>query len=181
MKQQYSPGENRRIFGVLCAIVALVMFGSMPLYRGLEAGFSESHGLGAAMVMLREGIEQNESVATFLGLDGGMALSADGDEDGDELSFDLEAAVEAYIAANTPPSASVVLPLDGELTSPYGGAQQSFRRRAADSAWTGRVREPLRHRHRRVAQPADCGCDGGDGQPCGVRSRRIRQLSGHRA
>ena len=109
--------ESGGVFAMLCAIIALVIFTAMPIYRGLAAGVSEEHGLGAAMVFLREEISSNESVATFLGIAGG--------EDGED-EFDLAAEVAAYIAEHTPDMPTFVLPLEGILTSPYGQRTDPF-------------------------------------------------------
>ncbi len=111
-KGKQSSMESRALFPVLCAVIALVFFSSMPIYRGLESNFSEEKGLGAAMVMLRTEIEENEGVAAFLGLE---STSADaGEED-----F-LADAVAAYIETHTPKTPSFVLPIDGELNSAHG-------------------------------------------------------------
>lgn len=103
--------ESGALFAVLCVVIALVIFTSMPVYRGLADEVSEQSGLGAAMVMLREGIEQNESVSAFLGLS---------DDTAEEDNIDLAQAVAAYIAEHTPQSPAFVLPLEGILTSAHG-------------------------------------------------------------
>lgn len=103
--------ESGALFAVLCVVIALVIFTSMPVYRGLADEVSEQSGLGAAMVMLREGIEQNESVSAFLG------LSNDTES---EDNIDLAQAVAAYIAEHTPQAPAFVLPLEGILTSAHG-------------------------------------------------------------
>ena len=123
-KKQREP-EAAAIFPALCAVIAIVLFSSMPIYRGLESSFSEERGLGAAMVMLREEIEQNESVATFLGLspvEEAIFVSA-APADDEVHAFDLDAEVAAYIAAHTP---DFVLPLDGDLNSPFGTRVDPF-------------------------------------------------------
>lgn len=117
MQQKKRDAETRAVFPVLCVVIALVLFTSMPVYRGLESSFSEEKGLGATMVMLREGIEQNESVATFLGLS---------DEAERAHEENLAVAVAAYIEAHTPVSPAFVLPLDGELTSAHGTRVNPF-------------------------------------------------------
>lgn len=109
--------ESGGVFAVLCAIIALVIFTAMPIYRGIAAGVSEEHGLGAAMVYLREEISRNESVATFLGIAGGEDGAGD---------FDLAAEVAVYIAEHTPHAPTFVLPLEGILTSPYGQRTDPF-------------------------------------------------------
>lgn len=109
--------ESGGVFAALCAIIALVIFTAMPIYRGLAEGVSEEHGLGAAMVYLREEISRNESVATFLGI----ADVEDGTED-----FDLAAEVAAYIAEHTSDVPTFVLPLEGVLTSPFGQRTDPF-------------------------------------------------------
>ncbi|MBR6708673.1 MAG: M23 family metallopeptidase [Clostridia bacterium] len=122
MKDWSRAEENRKIFGTLCAVAALVILSAMPLYRGLERGFSESYGLGAAMVMLREEIEQNEDVAAFLG----VGMENEPVSEVSSVPFDLDAAVAAYIEAHTPQAPEVVLPLDGDLTSPHGVRNNPF-------------------------------------------------------
>ena len=71
--------EYRAIFPVLCVVIGLVFFSSMPLYRGIEENFSEERGLGAAMVMLRGEIEQNDTIATFLGISADAATEREAD------------------------------------------------------------------------------------------------------
>lgn len=109
--------ESGGVFAVLCAVIALVIFTAMPIYRGLADGVSEEYGLGAAMVYLREEISSNESVAAFLGIAG----TEDGAGD-----FDLAAEVAAYIAEHTPDAPTFVLPLEGIMTSPYGRRTDPF-------------------------------------------------------
>ena len=116
-KNGMSGRESGGVFAALCAIIALVIFTAMPIYRGLAAEVSEEYGLGAAMVFLREEISRNESVATFLGI---------ADPEGKEGDFDLAAEVAAYIAAHTPDSPAFVLPLEGILTSPHGQRTNPF-------------------------------------------------------
>lgn len=116
-KDGMSGRESGGVFAVLCAIIALVIFTAMPIYRGLASEVSEENGLGAAMVFLREEISRNESVATFLGI-----AEAEGEED----DFDLAAEVAAYIAAHTPDTPVFVLPLEGILTSPHGQRTNPF-------------------------------------------------------
>ncbi|MBQ3127038.1 MAG: hypothetical protein IJC15_08215 [Clostridia bacterium] len=92
--------ESAALFPILCAVIALSLFFAMPIYRGLESRFSESRGLGAAMVMLREELNSNSAVAAFLGLPAPDAVSVSARPAGD-----LDAAVAAYIAAHTPTQA----------------------------------------------------------------------------
>ncbi len=114
--------ETAAVFPALCAVIALVLLSSMPIYRSLESGFSAEHGLGAAMIMLRDEISENESVAAFLGLPA-PEQAVEVSTSPDDHPFDLAAAVAAYIDANTP---AVVLPLDGVLTSPFGRRADPF-------------------------------------------------------
>ncbi len=114
--------EARAIFPVLCVVIALVFFSSMPVYRGLESNFSEEKGLGAAMVMLRSELEQNDTISAFLGLD-----AVSDSEDGAEKT-DLAAAVAAYIEAHAPSAPAFVLPLDGEINSAHGTRINPFYR-----------------------------------------------------
>lgn len=111
-----SKDEVRAIFPVLCVVIGLVLFSSMPIYRGLESNFSEEKGLGAAMVLLRDELTQNESVATFLGLPAPDSAVTVGTA-ADAHSFDLAAEVAAYIEIHTP---KFVPPLDGKINSAYG-------------------------------------------------------------
>lgn len=117
MQKKNREAEARAVFPVLCVVIALVLFTSMPVYRELESSFSEEKGLGATMVMLREGIEQNESVSTFLGISG---------EEQRAHEESLAVAVAAYIEAHTPTTPTFVLPLDGELTSAHGTRVNPF-------------------------------------------------------
>lgn len=124
MQHKQSESEAAAVFPALCAVIALVLLSSMPIYRGLESSFSAERGLGAAMVMLREEITENESVATFLGLaPAEEAVYVSAVPASDTTAFDLEAAVAAYIEAHTP---AFVLPLDGDLTSAYGTRLDPF-------------------------------------------------------
>lgn len=124
---QHTPTDREAaaVFPALCAVIALVLLSSMPIYHGIESSFSEEQGLGAAMVMLRDELTENESVATFLGLSAqeeAVYVSA-APESGDTEPFDLAAEVAAYIEAHTP---DFVLPLDGEVNSPYGPRPDPF-------------------------------------------------------
>ena len=125
MQKKNGEDEMRMVFPVLCVVIALVFFTSMPVYRSLESSFSEEKGLGAAMVMLREGIEQNQSVSTFLGLadDAEPSVLVAAEPIDAHEAFDLAAEVAAYIEAHTP---TFVLPLDGELNSAYGTRVDPF-------------------------------------------------------
>ena len=92
--------EAVALFPALCAVIALALFFAMPVYRGLESHFSESRGLGAAMVMLRDELADNPALAAFLGLPAPDAVSVSAEA----APRDLDAAVAAYIAAHTPAS-----------------------------------------------------------------------------